>query len=370
MTAPREIESLAQLDEALAASHSLDGLRIQGVDLSQREAALLASDPHGAVVLGGVLTDRLETHLRHGGALVFPAVTDAPVDPYRSHLYDAHELYAGLAERGYAGTPDARAYAWSQDVSASRDVYVMLLRAIHDDSMGDALDELCSGRRVVGVMGGHALQRGEPTYRAAVRLGQGLARRGVLVATGGGPGAMEAASFGAAAADVDGDRMDKAVDRLAAVPSYQPDVTAWARLGLDVLADLSTSAGEAQVGPGPVTSVGVPTWFYGHEPPNVFAAAIAKFFSNALREDGLLARCTAGVVYLPGEAGTLQEVFQAVTGHYYAAAPTAPLVLVDREYWTGAVPVWPLLKALARDRPMARTLHLVDDVDEAAAVFS
>ena len=70
--------------------------------------------------------------------------------------------------------------------------------------------------------------------------------------------------------------------------------------------------------PAEVTSVGVPTWFYGHEPPNVFAGAIAKFFSNALREDGLLARCTDGVVYLPGAAGTVQEVFQAVTGHYYA----------------------------------------------------
>ena len=32
-------------------------------------------------------------------------------------------------------------------------------------------------------------------------------------------------------------------------------------------------------------SLGVPTWFYGHEPPNLFATRIAKFFTNALRED-------------------------------------------------------------------------------------
>jgi predicted Rossmann-fold nucleotide-binding protein len=122
--------------------------------------------------------------------------------------------------------------------------------------------------------------------------------------------------------------------------------------------------------PGEVTSVGVPTWFYGQEPPNVFAGAIAKFFSNALREDGLLARCTDGVVYLPGAAGTVQEVFQAVTGHYYARAPAAPLVLVGHSAWTDQLPVWPLLTALAGDRPMAGTIHLVDSVEAAAEVFA
>ena len=78
-----------------------------------------------------------------------------------------------------------------------RDVYTTLLRAIHDDSMGDALDELCAGRRVVGVMGGHAVRARRPGVRGAARLGRGLARAGILVATGGGPGAMEAANLGA-----------------------------------------------------------------------------------------------------------------------------------------------------------------------------
>src|SRR4029079_2721456 len=117
-------------------------------------------------------------------------------------------------------------------------------------------------------------------------------------------------------------------------------VTAWAKLALAVRDTLDALSADPAA---PAGSGGVPTWFYGHEPPNVFAGAVAKFFSNALREDGLLARCTDGVVYLPGEAGTVQEVFQAVTGHYYAAAPRAPLVLVGRSYWTEVVPVWPLL---------------------------
>ncbi len=259
----REVGSLEELDAALAGRRSLAGLRIQGVDLRAREQVLLRSDPAGAVVLGGVLSDRLEEHLRHGGALVFPAVTGAPIDPYRSRLYDATELYAGLEETGYAGTPDARAFAWFNDRSVQQDVYTTLLRAVHDDSMGDALDELCAGRRVVGVMGGHALRRGEPAYAEAARLGRGLARAGMLVATGGGPGAMEAADLGARSAHRDNRHFDRALERLAAVPSYRPDVSAWATLGLSVREDLGS--------PGQVSSVGVPTWFYGHEPPNVFA---------------------------------------------------------------------------------------------------
>ena len=49
----------------------------------------------------------------------------------------------------------------------------------------------------------------------------------------------------------------------------------------------------------------------------MFGRGIAKYFSNALREDGLLARCTAGTVVLAGAAGTVQEIFQGVTRLYY-----------------------------------------------------
>jgi predicted Rossmann-fold nucleotide-binding protein len=357
----REIETLDQLDAALAGSRSMAGLRIQGVDLSSREAILLTCDPAGSVILGGLLTDQLDAHLRHGGALIFPAASGAPIDPYRSQLYDAEYLYAGLSETGYPATPDARAYAWYRDESVRRDVYVTLLRAIHDDSIGDALDELCAGRRVVGVMGGHAVNRGDPAYADAAHLGRTLARRGILVATGGGPGAMEAANLGARCAHREEAVLERALGHLAAVPSFRPDITAWAELGMAVRDEV----GE----PAEITSVGVPTWYYGHEPPNVFPGAIAKFFSNALREDGLLARCTAGVIYLPGAAGTVQEVFQAATGHYYAELVEGPLVLVGRTAWADDLPVWSLLSTLAAGRPMAGSVHLVEDVDAAAALF-
>ena len=121
-----------------------------------------------------------------------------------------------------------------------------------------------------------------------------------------------------------------------------------------------------------VGSLGIPTWFYGHEPPNVFCDGIGKYFSNAIREDGLLARSTAGLVVLEGAAGTVQEIFQAVTPLFYAAAEAtlAPLVLVGQEYWTDTVPVWPALQALAQGRGMAGAVHLVDSAVEAAAIVA
>ena len=54
----------------------------------------------------------------------------------------------------------------------------------------------------------------------------------------------------------------------------------------------------------------------------MFATSIAKYFSNALREDVLLSRARGGIIYLPGAAGTVQEIFQAVTPNYYGDAAT------------------------------------------------
>jgi predicted Rossmann-fold nucleotide-binding protein len=123
--------------------------------------------------------------------------------------------------------------------------------------------------------------------------------------------------------------------------------------------------------PGGDGGLGVPTWFYGHEPANVFASAIAKYFQNSVREATLVRRCDGGIVFLAGAAGTVQEVFQDACENYYADEPTvAPMVLVGIEHWTRLVPAWPLLTALAASRPMAARLALVEDVDEAVAALT
>jgi predicted Rossmann-fold nucleotide-binding protein len=178
------------------------------------------------------------------------------------------------------------------------------------------------------------------------------------VVTGGGPGAMEAANLGAYLSGWD-DALPEALDLLARAPDYVAGADAWATTAFAVR--------DRWRGDRAGQSLSIPTWFYGHEPTNVFGTQVAKYFANALREDTLLHRCRGGIVFAPGAAGTVQEIFQAANDRFYGLRGTAsaPLVLLGGDHWTTTLPAWPLLQALARDSPMARTVHVVDDVDEA-----
>ncbi|MEJ8671333.1 LOG family protein [Streptomyces sp. NBC_01614] len=351
----REIETLEEFDATVSARGSLAGFRIQAVDLTDRTRELLTADTAGAVFLGCSMREDAAAKIRTDGALVFPPVPDLPFDPYRGLVYSPDDLFASLAD-GYENTPDAHAYAWFQRTKADRDIHASMLRAIHDDSISDALDELLSGARVVGVMGGHAMRRGTEAYEGAARLGRELARAGFTVATGGGPGAMEAANLGAYAAPHDDEMLGDALRLLAKAPLFTPSITEWATAAFEVRSRWPQGG----------SSVGIPTWFYGHEPPNPFASHIAKYFANATREDGLLARSNAGVVFLPGAAGTVQEIFDNATPNYYESRgePT-PMVLVNKAHWTQKLPTWPLLQALARDRSMESRIALVDRIEQA-----
>jgi predicted Rossmann-fold nucleotide-binding protein len=278
-----------------------------------------------------------------------PAVDTSgiPVDCYRSSLYTADELYDTPA---YADSLDEQARAWGLLSPSPRD---SLVQALHDHALDEALTGWLAGRSLVGVMGGHALVRGAAAYADAARLGA-LVGRTHTIATGGGPGAMEAANLGGRLAHQPEAALAEALDRLAATPSYRPSVDAW----------VATARSVTELGDSP--SLGIPTWFYGHEPSNVFATAIAKYFRNALREAILLQICDAGIVFLPGAAGTVQEVFQDACENYYAAPETVtPMVLVGHEHWLRRFPAWPLLQSLASGRRMEGRIFLVDTVEEA-----
>jgi predicted Rossmann-fold nucleotide-binding protein len=356
----REIESLKEFDLRVGGG-TLAGYRLQSVDLTGRTRALLATDTAGAVFLGCPMEPDAEAKVRAGGALVFPPVPGLPFNPYRGLLYSPDQLFEGLGEGGYDATPDARAYAWFQQTKSDGDIFASTLRSVHDDAISDALDELLVGAGVVGVMGGHAMARGTEAFAGAARLGRSLTRTGLTVATGGGPGAMEAANLGAYAAGHRDGMLDEALELLAKEPSFVPSVSDWAEIAFEIRSRWPNGG----------DSVGIPTWFYGHEPPNAFASHIAKYFANATREDGLLARSNAGVIFLPGAAGTVQEIFDNATPNYYQSrGEPVPMVLVGRAHWTEKLPAWPLLQSLAEGRAMESRIALVDSVDEAPAALA
>jgi predicted Rossmann-fold nucleotide-binding protein len=349
-----EVRDLADFDRRTSMGvGSLTGWVLTGLDLRERTAVLSACRVAGALFLGCAFAPGVEDTLESRGALAFPTVPGAPVDTWRTKLYSPDELYDSPS---YATSLDARAYGWSRD----RGREATLARALHDHAIDTALATWVKDRSLVGVMGGHATERGSDEYADAARLGHGLARTHI-VATGGGPGAMEAANLGGWLAGQPAEALDEALAVLGGVPSFRPDIGAWAGAAFDV----------RKRWPDGGESLGIPTWHYGHEPPNAFATAIAKYFGNPVREAILLQVCDAGIVFLPGAGGTVQEIFQDACENYYAdESSVAPMVLVGADYWTKTFPAWPLLQALAKGRPMEPHIHLVATTDEAIALFS
>ncbi|MET4899986.1 LOG family protein [Paenarthrobacter sp. CC6] len=362
-----DVESVVHFDRLVSAgARSMHGWHAQSLDLRGYSRQLKAMDPQGAIFLGCTFDTGVEESLRSRGALIFPKLLGVPFDPYRGTLYTPAELYRDIPATEYESTLDAQVYQWSILPGQRQSLDATLAAALHDHAIGDALDEALdqgpfAGSRIVGVMGGHAAQRGSREFADAARLGSLLAQAGFAVATGGGPGAMEAANMGAYFSGRPDAELQAALATLADVPGFRPSVTAWARQAAAVVEHY----------PQGTPTLGIPTWFYGHEPPNLFATHIAKYFANAIREAILLEVCNGGIVFLPGAAGTVQEIFQDACENYYGAPETiTPMVLVGREHWERTFPAWPMLQSLAAGKPMAERIFLVDTVEDALAVLA
>ena len=168
---------------------------------------------------------------------------------------------------------------------------------------------------------------------------------------------MEAGNLGAWLSSAEDDALDNAISELAVAVDYStPEY-------------LEASAAVVDRYPDGAESLAIPTWFYGHEPTNDFATDVAKYFSNSIREDGLLAIATHGVIYTPGAAGTIQEVFMDATqNHYNVFGVVSPMVFVDSAYWADDRLGAPkLLRQLAGDRAYAEGIAVLDDPDEVVA---
>lgn len=342
-----------------AAGSDLRRAVVQGMDLSEHEADWDALQVQGAVFLG-VKFARPETAvlLVQKGAVLFPPFENRPYNPYRAHLYTAKELVEGWdAENGRS--LDQSIFDHYQRSRRAPDLLEALAQRIHDHAIDDALERVLRGdafagrRKVVGIMGGHGVRRDDEFYRRTVHLGRLLARAGYFVATGGGPGVMEAGNLGAYLSRVSDFEVDQAVAELAKICDFHdPRYTASA---LEVVRRHPMGS----------ESLSVPTWFYGHEPVNVFASHVAKYFSNSIREDGLLAIALHGIVYAPGGFGTLQEIFQDLAqNHYRSYNCYSPMVFFGRSRYCEQTMIYPMLSDLVKDKPYKDLITVLDDPHE------
>jgi predicted Rossmann-fold nucleotide-binding protein len=188
-------------------------------------------------------------------------------------------------------------------------------------------------KQCVAIMGGHDRGRDEKIYAQTARLALALTKSGYFIVTGGGPGLMEAANLGAYAAGFANAvaTLDTAIAQLASAPLYND--SKWLQVGYKTWKAMGAPADSEKS-----RSLGIPTWFYGHEPPNVFATDIAKYFENSVREEGLLAIAQGGVIYAEGNGGTVQEIFQDANQNYYRTYGKAksPMILFNTDYWNPA----------------------------------
>lgn len=290
------------------------------------------------------------------GAFIYREPTTLPYKVYRNSLYDYAELNVKIADK----TVDEKIYKHFSTYRNIRNINESLWQKSHDHAIDEALLDLLQDdstgklRKCVGFMGGHGILRNSKDFWQCAELAWRVAKAGYFVITGGGPGIMEAANMGAYFSNYELEDLHDAIEYFQGSPSFKD-------VDYEILAqNLIEKYPEGN------ESLAIPTWFYGHEPSNAFAQHIAKYFSNANREETLLAIAIHGVIYCPGSAGTIQEVFaDAAQNHYTTYEYVSPMVFFGNDYYKNKLPVQNLLNNLSKERAYSKSIHFTDDQEKA-----
>lgn len=285
-----------------------------------------------------------------------------PFDVSRKKLYNAADLYEGYDPQKpetFETCFDTCVYKhFMSKGKITSDIKESVARISHDHRMYIALGEFFRVHNFlnfVGVMGGHTLLRTDEMYRQIVFLSKRLTELGFFMLSGGGPGAMEATHLGAWMAGYSDKDVEDALKIVSDAPSFRD--CEWLRTAFEVMRKYPQEKYE---------SLGIPTWLYGHEPPTPLATHVAKFFDNSIRENAVLTLSFGGIIYTPGSAGTIQEIFQnAVQNHYLSLGFSSPMIFLGENFWTNEVPIYPLLQHMEKNGLYKNlNLSLTDDFEE------
>ncbi|HLV23367.1 MAG TPA: hypothetical protein VKY36_01130 [Moheibacter sp.] len=319
----------------------------------------------GTTFLGCEFKKKDAIYLISNGALVYPKFNKFPYNPHRHGLYTWQELMKNENE-AVEDSYDLKIYNHFIKSKYNPSMEEALAQRIHDYAIDVALrnvieyDEFgMTQKKIVGFMGGHATARGSEYYVKVALSAKRLTQKGYFVATGGGPGVMEAANLGAYFGNHKDEELFDAIEIMSDLKFEEDNQR-------DYFASNYFEQAEKVLKKYPkgMENLAIPTWFYGHEPSNLFASSIAKYFSNSIREDTLLAICLYGIIYAPGSAGTTQEIFQeAAQNHYGTFGYYSPMIFLGKKRYVEDTGLYSVLHQLAVGMPYKELLYLTDDYE-------
>jgi hypothetical protein len=193
--------------------------------------------------------------------------------------------------------------------------FVTLLRVMRDFLRGFRVLHFVGP--CVTVFGSSRIKREDPHYELARKMGAALARLGFTVMTGGGPGIMEAANHGA------------------------------------------KEAGGRSVG----CNIELPF----EQPANAYLDRCVRMHYFFVRK-ALLIKYSYAFVVMPGGAGTLDELFEAVTLIQTGKIKNFPVVIMGTEYWKELISFIDKMAQRGTISPSDLSLiYTTDSVEEAIA---
>lgn len=351
------IRTIKSFENLISGHYSLVNSTIIGLDFTELAINWDALKIENTSFLGCSFSPEDLYKIVLKGATVFPKSTTIPYNPYRTALY-TYETLNRPTKNSYV---DKGIYDHFSHYRFRPSVQEELWQRIHDHGIDTALAALLeqhdsntdAPKKIIGIMGGHSTSRDSEAFLQCALLCHKLTQNGYYIVTGGGPGIMEAANMGAYFAQYSTDDLIHAIQSIKEAPKYSDP-------GFQ---ELAISCRNSY--PNGSESLDIPTWFYGHEPSNVFSTYIAKYFSNSIREDTLLAISIQGVIYCPGSAGTVQEIFaDAAQNHYRTYGWVSPMIFFNESYFTNTLPVDKLLTNLSSGKSYSDKILFSDSQDE------
>lgn len=343
----------------LPTNTSFKNCTFQELDFTAKKVDWTKYDLTNTVFLGCTFRPEEELYLIKQGAFIYKAPKDLPYKPFRKGLYTYQELMEGYSPEK-DNSIDLKIYEHFSKTRNNPSINEALYQRIHDHAIDEALRQLIqiddqgmTHLKCIGIMGGHSTRRDDPFYEKTAQTAKLLAENNYFIASGGGPGIMEAANLGAYFAGKSEDDLQTALGILKQAPKYSDQ--GFHESSYEVLERFPNGS----------ESLAIPTWFYGHEPSNLFSTYIAKYFSNSIREDTLLAISLYGIVCAPGSAGTTQEIFMDATqNHYCTFNYFSPMIFLGTKRYEIDTLIFPLLKQLAYGRAYFDMLLCTDEPKE------